>query len=237
LKEYLKNPSPTTTLVFQAEGLDKRRNISTVLLKSCTLVEFNRLKEREAIEWASNYLRTYGYQLSGNAASLLIGLTGTDLFTISNELDKLMTARATPGLISPTDIEALVIRSREHSNFELADAIVAGEKKRALRLLSRQLADKQEPVLILGMLARVLRQLLLAKQLMEQQFPASEIAREIGIPPFRIAEFLTQAKKWHSQQLLYFIKQVAAADNAIKSSLGKPQLQLEYLVCELLIKN
>src|SRR5207249_6189321 len=52
LKNYLKNPQPTTTLVFQIESLDKRRNVSTALIKSCTLVEFNPLKEREAAEWA-----------------------------------------------------------------------------------------------------------------------------------------------------------------------------------------
>ncbi|MEW6734015.1 MAG: DNA polymerase III subunit delta [Acidobacteriota bacterium] len=234
LKEYLKNPHPTTSLVFQTENLDKRRNVSVALLKSCTVVELNALKEREATDWAVAYLRRRGYQIAANVAGLLIGLTGTNLFVISNELEKLMASLGQPGLISATDIETLVVRSREHSNFELADAIVAADRKKALRLLARQLADQQEPIMLLGMLARTFRQMLIAKQMMQLQAAADEIAREIAIPPFRIAEFLTHVRQWESTHLQRALKRVAETDSALKSSLGRPELQLQFLVCELL---
>jgi DNA polymerase III subunit delta len=234
LKSYLKNPQPTTTLVFQTENIDKRRNVSIALIKSCAVVEFNPLKEREAAEWAVAYLRRHNYQILPNVSGLLVGLTGTDLFTLSNELDKLMALLGRPGLISIEDIETLVVRSREHSNFELGDAIATGERKRAVRLLSRQLSDQAEPLLLLSVIARTLRQMLVAKELMQQQAPPDEIAREIGVPPFRVADFLTRARKWEIKKIEYAIKRVAEVDSAIKSSLGRPGLQLEYLVCEIL---
>ena len=145
-----------------------------------------------------------------------------------------MVALGRPGLISIGEVESLIVRSREHSNSELGDAIVMGERKRAVRLLARQLADQAEPVLLLGVIARTLRQMLLAKELMLQQLPADEIAREIGLPPFRISDFLTRVRKWETAKIEHAIKRAAEVDRAIKSSLGRPELQLEYLVCELL---
>src|SRR5688500_800827 len=53
LKTYLKNPPETTTLVFQTETIDKRRNVSTALLKACTQVDLSPLKDRDAVEWAN----------------------------------------------------------------------------------------------------------------------------------------------------------------------------------------
>ncbi len=237
LKNYLKNPQPTTILVFQAEELDKRRSISTVLQKSCVVVEFNPLKEREAIDWVNNYLRRHKYQIAGITAGLLISLTGTDLFTLSNELEKLMAALGKPGLISSQDVEMLVPRSKEHSNFELADAIVAQETKTTLRLLSRQLADQAEPIMLLGMIARTFRQMLIAKDLMQKKVPADEIAREAGIPPFRITDFLSKVRRWDTDKITYAVKRMSEVDSAMKNSLGKPALQLEYLVCELITQS
>jgi DNA polymerase-3 subunit delta len=103
-----------------------------------------------------------------------------------------------------------------------------------VKLLARQIADHAEPILLLSVIARTFRQMLLAKELMQQQSPPDEIAREIGMPPFRIAEFLTRARKWETPKIEYALKRAAEVDSAIKSSLGKPELQLEYLVCEIL---
>jgi DNA polymerase III subunit delta len=234
LKTYLKNPPATTTLVFQAETIDKRRNVATALIKGCTQIDLSPLKERDAAEWAIGYLRRAGYQMASNTAGLLIGLTGADLFTIRNELEKLMASLGRAGLITPQQVELLVARSREHSAFELGDAIIAGEPKRVLRLLVRQLADHAEPVMLLGMLARVFRQMLLAKELMKQKAPPDEIAREIGMPPFRIGDFLTNVRRWDTAKIERAIKRMAEVDNALKSSLGKPDLQLEFFICEVL---
>lgn len=236
LKDYLKDPQPTTTLVFQAETLDKRRNVSTALLKGCAVLELNQLRDRDAIEWVNGYLRQAGYQMHGNTIGLLLGLTGTDLFTLRNELDKLMAKVGKPGLIPPADVEQLVARAKEHSNFELADALLANDLKKSLRLLTRLLDDRAEPIMLLGIIARVFRQMLIAKDLMKQpvQAPPNEIAREIGIPPFRIADFLTHTRRWEEANLVRAVKRMATVDDALKNSLGKPDLQLEFLICELL---
>ncbi|MBL8150863.1 MAG: DNA polymerase III subunit delta [Blastocatellia bacterium] len=241
LKEYLKNPQATTTLVFQAEEIDKRRNVSTALLKTCTVVDLSPFRDKDAVDWVVEYLREAGYQISTRDAALLIGFTGTDLFLVRNELEKLITSVTDPerpkkkGLISTLDIQSITSRSRHYSGYDLADAVVAGEHKKSIRLLIELLDDNTEPLMLLGVISRTLRQILMAKELMQQQIPSSDIAKDIGIPPFKSSDFLAGARKWDKEKILKTLKRASEVDDAIKNSLGKPRLQLEYLLCELFL--
>lgn len=233
LKSYLKSPQPTTTLVFQAESIDKRRNVTAALMKTCEVYEMCMLKEREAAEWASTYACRSGYTLSPAVAGLLVAMTGVDLYIVRNEVEKLMALLGRPGLISAEHVEQLVPRSREHSNFELVDALVACEQKRTLRLAIRLLTDGVEPLMLLAIVARTLRQILLARELMAVHLSAADIAREIGVPPFKIADFLTGARKWESSKVEWGLRRAAEVDDAIKNSVGSPELHMEFYLCEL----
>ena len=51
---YLKNPSPTTTVVFQAPSPDKRRKLTLSLLKSCTVTALETFDDQRATRWASD---------------------------------------------------------------------------------------------------------------------------------------------------------------------------------------
>lgn len=234
LKDYLKNPLPTTILIFQAQELDKRRSFSTALIKGCLVVDLNPLKESEAVDWVMKYLSQHKYQMTALTAGLLIGLTGRDLLTLRSELEKLMANLGRAGLISSQDVEQLVARSKEHSNFELGDAIIARETKNVMRLLVRQLSDGTDPILLLAIVARTFRQMMIAKELMKQKLPADEIAKEVGLPPFRITDFLTKTRLWDEEKIAFAVKNVAEVDNAMKNSLGKPSLQLEYFLCKVM---
>src|SRR6185295_1432795 len=87
LLEYLKRPSPTSTVVFQAVSLDQRRKITTALLKACTVVRFDLLGEDEARRWADSYLKKLGCSIEPAALGHLIGLLGTRLTRLVNELE------------------------------------------------------------------------------------------------------------------------------------------------------
>lgn len=234
LKDYLKSPLPSTILVFQAQELDKRRSFSTALLKGCSVVDLNPLKENEAVEWAIKYLNKNKYQMTNLTAGLLISLAGKDLFILRNELEKLMASLGRPGLISSQDVESLVARAKEHSNFELGDAIIAKETKTVMRLLVRQISDNNDPILLLAVIARTFRQMMIAKELMKRKVPTDEIAKEAGLPPFRITDFLTKVRLWDGEKIAYAVKKTTEIDNAMKNSLGKPSLQLEYFLCEVM---
>src|SRR5262250_1536692 len=137
LKDYLRDPAETTALVFVSDALDNRRNIATMLRKTCEVVSFDPLDEREAApQWIREYVARAGCFIEPQSAAYLVGMVGVDLMRISNELDKLINYVGEKGRIGNPEIDELVLNSREHSNFELTDAILDGDRRRALNLLA-----------------------------------------------------------------------------------------------------
>src|SRR4026209_2427189 len=137
LIRYLNNPSPSTVMIFTADELDKRKKSSKVLLDTCTVVEFAPLKDAEAKAWAKSRLKELKVTTDDGVLSEIIGMVGTDVQTLYNELEKLASAAANTGRITPDHVDELIGRSRELSNFELGDHLLAGHRQKALETIYR----------------------------------------------------------------------------------------------------
>ena len=239
LKDYLRAPAETTALVFVSDALDNRRNIATMLRKACETVSFDPLDEREAApQWIRDYVARAGRFIEPQAAAYLVGMVGVDLMRLSAELDKLINYAGEKGRIGKPEIDELVIDSREHSNFELTDAILDGDRRRALKLLDRIYANASErpetlSLLILGAIASNYRKMLAAKELMRRNAPNAEVAKAVGMSPFFVTKFNERVRKIDAARVLRGIARIAETDVALKTSLATPRLQIEVLICEL----
>jgi DNA polymerase-3 subunit delta len=232
LIRYLNNPSPTTVMIFIADDLDKRRKSSKVLLDTCTVVEFAPLKDAEAKAWAKSRLKELKVSADDQVLSELIRLVGTDVQTLANELEKLTSAAAATNRITLDHVDELIGRSRELSNFELADHLMAGNRKRALETLHRLLEDGAEPVMLVGLIAGNYHRLALGKHLLARG-GREEVFRNISLPPFKRDSYISTLQRSTAAKIARGIQLTAAADLAIKTSQATPRLQLEMLVCEL----
>ena len=232
LIRYLNNPSPSTVMIFIADDLDKRKKSTKVLLDACTVVEFGPLKDAEAKAWAKSRLKELKVSADDQVLSELIRLVGTDVQTLANELEKLASAAAATGRITLDHIDELIGRSRELSNFELGDHLLAGNRKKALETLHRLLEDGAEPVMLVGLIAGNYHRLALGKHLLTRG-GREEVFRNIGLPPFKRDSYISTLQRSSSAKIARGIQLTAAADLAIKTSQATPRLQLEMLVCEL----
>jgi DNA polymerase III subunit delta len=232
LIRYLNNPSPTTVMIFIADDLDKRKKSSKVLLETCAVVEFSPLKDAEAKAWAKSRLKELKVSADDQVFSELIRLVGTDVQTLANELEKLASAAAATGRITLDHVDELIGRSRELSNFELADHLMAGNRKKALETLHRLLEDGAEPVMLVGLIAGNFHRLALGKHLLARG-GREEVFRNISLPPFKRDSYISTLQRSTAAKIARGIQLTAAADLAIKTSQATPRLQLEMLVCEL----
>ena len=239
LKEYLRRPVESTVLIFESAGLDNRRAIATMLRKTCQSVTFEPLDDREgAPRWVVDYVSRAGAYLEPGAAAYLVGMVGNDLQRLSNEAEKLISYTGGRGRITRTEIEAVVRYSREHSNFELTDAIIDGDRPRALKLLNHIFANPPEPpqtlaIMILGAVGANYRKMLTAKELMRQNAPNEEVAKAVGMSPYGVTRFNERVRRLETEAITRGLARIAMADVALKSSLATPRLQLEMLICEL----
>jgi len=160
-------------------------------------------------------------------------LVGSDVLTLSNELNKLSAAALPSGKITMDLVEALVGRSRELMNWDLTDQMLARNRPRALQVLEQLLDDGAPPVMLIGLIGSTYRRLALAQTLLSQGVSTRDIFRQVPMPPFKQQSYLTTLSRTDGKMLARQIARIAAADLGIKTSKATPRMQVEMLVIEL----
>lgn len=234
LASYLKRPAETSVLIFVADELDKRRKMAKLLIDNSVAVEFSELNNFELLKWANDELKKYGVSADKNTLDHLFTLTGSNINRLSNELEKLSTAVLPDKIITIELIDSLVPNSKELSNFDLTDSLIAKNKSKTFQILKKILDDGAEPLMLLGLIANNFRRISLAKELMANGAGTKEVFRLIKMPPNKHDNFLVTARRIEKEKLTKIMKRISETDLAIKTSKGTPQMQIEMLVGEIL---
>lgn len=181
LEAYLGNPVGATCLVFETPSMDGRRAAAKLLAAGAVTVQCDPpAKETDVRRWIENSAQARGFEIAPEAVAYLLEMIGMDLQQLHQELGKVEMFAAGGKRLEARDLELLMGRSREHSVFELTDALVAGQAEAALRVLNRLLDDGEEPVKILGMVGWLIRQLIIACDLAGRGCPERELLQQIG---------------------------------------------------------
>jgi DNA polymerase III subunit delta len=233
LQGYLKRPAESCVVIFVAEELDKRKKLSKLLLDNCVSVEFTPLKDFEIQTWTRQKAKELNVQIDEKALRFLLNLIGNSVRKLTSELEKLAVAALPDSIITQELVESLTPNSREVSNFDLSDQMLAGNRNGAMKVLQKVLNDGAEPLMLLGLIANNYHRLFLAKELMSQGVERIEVARIMKLPPFKQEDFLATARRADTERLSWSMQRIAEADLAIKTSKGTPRLQIEMLVSEL----
>jgi DNA polymerase-3 subunit delta len=234
LLDYLARPVATSVVIFITEDVDKRRKYAKTLLSGAAY-EFSPLKPNELPVWIKSHLKTLKADIDLPALNRLLEVVAPDLLTITNELNKLVAAALPTGRITVALVDQLVSRSREHMNWDLTDAIVSRNGKKALKVLREFLDDGVEPVLLTGVIAGTFRRLALAKEMFARGASPAEIFSAVRVTSWKQREYLSMLSRTDARQLQRAIIRIAETDLAIKTSKATPRMQVEMLVCELMI--
>jgi DNA polymerase-3 subunit delta len=237
LVRYISNPAESTVMIFNTEDLDKRKKLARALLEKCQVVDYPALKDGEARTWVKSRLKELKVTCDEQALSEIIILVGTDVQTLFSELDKLASAAFPTGRITLELVDDLIGRSRELSNWDLGDHLIARNRKQALETLHRLLEGGAQPVMLIGAIAGNYHRLALAKEALTRG-SRDDVFRTVPLPSFKRDAFIANLKRNDAAKIAHGIRLIAAADLAIKTSVGGggpkgARLQLEMLVCEL----
>src|SRR2546430_12003289 len=166
---------PGVTLLISATDLDKRRSFYKTLLKRAEVQVFDRLDssrggwEEEALEMVQQRAKKRKLQFADEALDLFVLLTGGDTRQVDNELEKIDTFLAKDRAVAVELVRELVPLSRAGVIFELSNALAARDLELALTLVRRLLEQGEKAIgILLAAIAPTIRNLLLAKDLMEQ---------------------------------------------------------------------
>jgi len=87
--------------------------------------------------------------------------------------------------------------------------------------------------MILGAIARMFRQMLAARELMQRNAPNADVAKAAGMSPWAVTRLNERVRRIEHARIVDAMRLIADADIAVKTSLGTPRLQLEVLVSQL----
>jgi DNA polymerase-3 subunit delta len=238
LNLYFSEPSPTAIVIFLADELNGNRKMGKLLRGCTTAVEFVSLDERQFAEWARKQVKDAGVQIDEPSLRQLLSRLGPDVRRLTNEIGKLAAAALPGNIITGDLIDGLVPNSRELSNFDLTDHLIAGRKSQALTALRKMLDDGAEPVALLGLIGSNYRQLLAVKDLMKKGAERTEVVKRLGLRYSAQEAFIAAARRTDLRKLTQAVKNIAKTDLAIKTSQGgsgpkAARMQIEMLVCEL----
>jgi DNA polymerase-3 subunit delta len=207
------------------------------------IVEFGKLKTwgrdgpSEVGRWIHARAQERSIAIEDQAIDALVELMGANLRALAQELDKLSAYAAArgDGPITPAHVNLLTPLTRDENIFAIVDAIVEGRANQALQLLRRVLDDGSvAPGYLQVMVARQLRLLVRATELLENHASQQEIADATGLRgSFPFTKLMRQARQTSRAATEANLRDLEAADFSVKTGRMTDELALELVVCRL----
>jgi DNA polymerase-3 subunit delta len=237
LVAYLPQMPPSTRLLFaEAATLSKSNPIVKAALqrKDGFVKEFLIPSGGALHDWVRRRAAHHGVSITREATDLLTASVGPSLRQLDQELAKLAAHGEYRRAIEEEDVRTLVHAAQQSDIFGLVDSLGARQRGAALRRLHELLADRQNELYLLTMVARQVRLILAAKELVDEGgMGVDEVRRELKLSHRFIAEKLvSQARIFRMEELEALLRRVAEVDQAIKTGQIEGTLALELLIVE-----
>lgn len=230
LLEYAASPSDDVGLVLVHSGGQKGSGLLAKLRKLGPVVEVKSaaLKPSEYPRWVAAEARTHGARIAEDAAALLVQSVGQDLRALSGACHQL--ANDFAGQPLTADVVKRYFGGRaEVKGFAVADAAIYGRTARALEELRWALDNGTAPVLVTSAFASGLRGLARFKSA-PRGLREGDLAKEVGVPPWKLRTLREQARGWDDAGLVNAIQAVAQADADVKGAASDSSYALERMV-------
>ena len=234
LEKYLTRVPDTTVVVFCHRGkADARKKLYRVIKDNGTIVSFNTLGEAELNEWIRQRFREMGRECSAGTASLLSFTSGSDTALLRAEIDKLVGYAGERTTITDEDVRTIATRSVEYTVFNMVDAVVAGDERKAFSLLRDMLTAGEERLGILAMLLRQYRMLQHLKIMQYERRSPQQMQADLGVKPFVLERYQRQARGLTGGQVKRAVQICMNTEYLVKSGQLNQEGSLEKAMLEL----
>lgn len=233
LLEYLALPVPETVLVFVFGTLDLRAKLPKALKKAGLLCRFDHPREFEMPRLVKARARRHKLKLSPDAEEALALTVGTDLGLLERALEKLALVAGDGQELELEQISEHVADTHLEDAFRLARAVAEQNRVEALRSLASLERARAVPLALTGLLAWQLRQLLRARDLLDDGRSSEEVGKALNAYGARAKALVGAARKLETEQHKRRLLRLAHVDRALKSSRADGWQLMQRLVLEL----
>lgn len=226
---YLNNYNDKSYLVFTllSDKIDNRKKITKVMSDKGNVIDLN--KKEVNTNYIISYLKENGYQINMSDARMILNKVGNNLFSINNELDKLMLFKLEDKVIDKNSIDLLINENIDSSLFALVDSITNKDKNKMLKLYHECLLES-DPIMIINMLANKYILLYQVKRLISDGYSDDKIAKELEVHPYPVKLARNMCYSYSVKEILDIILKLANLDKDIKLGNVNGEVGLEFLL-------
>lgn len=218
LLEYLKQPVPSTVLVFchKHKNLDKRRELGKNIEKLTTSLTSKKLYDNQLPDFMSEYARERSIAIDDQAIRALCEFVGNDLSRLTNELDKLTISLKSGESITADRVMQQVGVSKEYNIFELQKAILQKNSLNVAKIVNYfESNTKKNPVIpTVAYLYSFFSKVLLASQASDKS--EKGLASALKVSPYVIRDYSLALQQFSPDRILRNISLLKEADLKLK---------------------
>ena len=227
---YAAEPSADIGLILVHSGGQKGSGLLNKLRKVPTVTEVRSatLRPSEFPRFVSAEVRGHGGRIAQDASDLLVQAVGQDLRALAGAAHQLTSDFPGEPLTAATVRKYFGGRA-EVKSFAIADAALAGRKAEALEELRWALDNGTPAILVTSAFASGLRGLARVSSA-PRSLRDNDLAREAGVPPWKLRTIREQVRGWDERGLATAIVAVARADADVKGAASDAAYSLERMV-------
>ena len=230
LSKYLPSIPETTIMIFVEQTIDKRNRLYKQIASLGRVVDCAVPGEAELIRWVTNIFKKKGKEIQPQVARQLLATVPKGMDVVYNEVSKLNDYVGERVNITFEDIEKVCTKSLEARIFDLVAALCSGKTEKALIQYHNMLIAKEQPLMILAMMARQFRMVLQCKAATAKRMSQQEMMSKLGLRDFIVRECLKQGQNFTEGQLLEALYDCQDTDIRIKTGLMDGELGVELLI-------
>lgn len=226
LVEFAKSAEPGASAILVHPGTNKAKKLLTALrLAGVREVEAQKItRPDDQVEFVRSEVARAGGKINEAAARRLVEAVGSDLRALAAASAQLATD-APSGQITEDVVASYFDGHSEVKGWVVADRAIEGRTAPAIETLRWALDTGTDPVLVVGSLATSLRTLAKLSGA-PRGVREADVARDLGVPPWKIRMLRAQLRGWSPDGLASAIRAVADADLEVKGAGSDPALAL-----------
>ncbi|MCB0913241.1 MAG: DNA polymerase III subunit delta [Propionibacteriaceae bacterium] len=228
------DPGPDLALVLVHAGGNKGKGVLDRLRKlRLEVADYPAFKPWEMPRFVAEEVRRQKGRADQAAAAALVEAVGTDTRSLAAAVRQLLDDSA-DGVLSEAAVRRYFGGRAEVTSFAVADDVLGGRADGALGKLRWALSTGVPPVLITSALSNNLRSLGKYLDGRDSRLRDAELARVIGVPPWKLKDLSRLSRDWKPQAVAQAIQVVAVADAQIKGAASDPGFALEQAVLKVI---
>jgi DNA polymerase-3 subunit delta len=171
--------------------------------------------------WIAERGQELGLAVGEDGARALLERVGMDQRRLVRELEKIACFAPEGGRLDRDTVEALTTSDLEARVYELADALIDGDRDRALRIAEGMRERGEEIMHILFGLLRQLRQARKAAAMLERGATSQALASALRVPPFVAKQIAARAGRADAARLERVLEDLAELDYAVRGAANR----------------